>query len=158
MANIFSGSEIVEIGVQIEKNGKDFYETVAGQAKDKKVKDIFLFLAAEEAKHMLVFQKILSQVEKYEPAEAYPGEYFSYMNALAGESVFTQKDKGREIAKKMKSDKEAIEIGINAEKDSIVFYEGVKKVVPVYDHAVIDEVIVQEQGHLKQLLELKERI
>ncbi|MBI4706577.1 MAG: ferritin family protein [Candidatus Omnitrophica bacterium] len=155
MANIFSGSEVVEIGVQIEKNGKDFYEAVAGQSKDKKAKEMFLFLASEEAKHVLVFQKILSQVEKYEPAEAYPGEYFAYMNALASESIFTQKDKGKETAKKIKSDKEAIEIGIGVEKDSIVFYEGMKKVAPGYDHVVIDEVIAQEQGHLAKLLELK---
>ena len=36
MANVFAGSEIVEMGIQIEKNGKDFYETLVGQSKDNK--------------------------------------------------------------------------------------------------------------------------
>lgn len=158
MGNIFAGSEIVEIGVQIEKNGRDFYDTLAQNAKYSKSKDIFKFLSGEEEKHIVVFQKILSSIEKYEPAQSYPGEYFAYMNALAGESVFTQKNKGQELARQAKNDKQAIDIGIGAEKDSIVFYEGMKKVVPEYDQKAIIEVIVQEQGHLKKLLEIKAAI
>jgi rubrerythrin len=155
MGNIFSGSEMVEIGIQIEKNGRDFYNTLASKSKNEKSKNIFEYLAGQEEKHMEVFQGILGSVEKYEPAEAYPGEYSAYMNSLASGSVFTQKDKGKEIAKKLKNEQEAIDIGIKAEKDSIVFYEGMKKVVPEYDQKIIDEVIKQEQGHLKQLQDLK---
>ncbi|MDD5166452.1 MAG: ferritin family protein [Candidatus Omnitrophica bacterium] len=155
MGNIFAGSEIVEIGIQIEKNGRDFYAALAVQSKNPKAKDIFKYLAGQEEAHIAVFQKILASVSKYEPTEAYPGEYFAYMNALAGESVFTQANKGKEIANKVKDDKEAIDIGIGVEKDSIVFYEGMKKVAPEYDRKVINEVIVQEQGHLTQLLDLK---
>jgi len=158
MGNIFAGSEIVEIGIQIEKNGRDFYNTLASQSKNQKAKDIFKYLAGEEEKHILVFQKILSNVEKYEPPESYPGEYFAYMNALASEYVFTQKDKGKEIAQSIKTDKEAVDLGIGFEKDSIIFYGGMKKVVPEYNHKIIDELIAQEQNHLRQLSDLKKSL
>ena len=39
MANIFSGSEIVQIGIQIEKNGRDFYNTLEEQSTNKKGKE-----------------------------------------------------------------------------------------------------------------------
>ena len=155
MGNIFVGSEIVEIGIQIEKNGRDFYNAVAKQSKKQKAREIFQYLAGEEEKHIAVFQKILDSVHKYEPPESYPGEYFAYMNALASEHVFTQKDKGSQIGKNVTGDKEAIELGIGAEKDSIIFYEGMKKVVPEYDHKLINELILQEQSHLRQLSDLK---
>ena len=155
MGNIFSGSEVVEVGIQIEKNGKDFYDTLAVQSKDQKAVGIFKHLAGEEEKHIADFERILNSVVKYEPQEAFPGEYFAYMNDLAGEHVFTQKDKGIEIAKTIKSDKEAVESGIKFEKDSIVFYEGMKKVVPENGLKVIDTLIAQEQQHLKVLSELK---
>lgn len=155
MANIFAGSEIVEIGVQIEKNGRDFYNALVKQSKNSKAIQIFKYLAGEEEKHIVVFQKILDSVEKYEPPESYPGEYFAYMNALASEYIFTQKDKGKEIAKKIKSDKQAVDKGIGFEKDSIIFYEGMKKVVPAYDHKILAELISQEQSHLMQLSDLK---
>lgn len=158
MGNIFAGSEIVELGVQIEKNGRDFYNTLVSQSKIPKAKEVFNYLAGEEEKHIVVFQKILASVEKYEPPESYPGEYFAYMNALASEHIFTQKDKGKAVAQKIKSDQEAVSMGIGFEKDSIIFYEGMKKVVPDYDLKVLDELIAQEQDHLKQLAELKKKI
>ncbi|MFH1889213.1 MAG: ferritin family protein [Candidatus Omnitrophota bacterium] len=155
MGNIFAASEIVEIGIQIEENGRDFYDTLSTQSKNEKSKKIFRYLAKQEEEHKEVFQKLLGSIEKYEPAEAYPGEYFAYMNSLAIASVFTQKDKGKEIAMKVKNEQEAIDIGMQAEKDSIVFYEGMKKVTSEHNHNVVDEVIAQEQEHLRQLLELK---
>jgi len=155
MGNIFAGSEILEIAIQIEKNGRDFYQTMGAQAKSVKAGDIFKFLAGEEEKHIKTFQKILDSIEKYEPQGLDSDDYYAYMNALAGENVFTKKDQGRELAGKIKNDKEAIGLGIQAEKDSIVFYEGIKKAVPDYDRRAIDEVIAQEQGHLRKLLDLK---
>ena len=155
MANIFSGSEIVQIGIQIEKNGRDFYNTLEEQSTNKKGKEIFRYLAREEEKHIKVFEQILSSAENYEPAEAYPGEYSSYMKTLASECVFTQAGKGDELAKKVKSEKEAVEKGIGFEKDSIIFYEGIKKVVLGYSIGLVDQLIVQEQLHLKKLTELR---
>jgi len=158
MGNIFAASEVVELGIQIEKNGRDFYNTLVKQSKNQKVQDIFEYLAGEEEKHIAVFQKILGSLENYQPAEAYPGEYFAYMSALSGEYVFTQINKGEEIAKGINNDKEAVEKGIGFEKDSIIFYAGMKKVVPDYDQKVVDELIAQEQKHLRQLAELKKKI
>jgi len=158
MVNIFAGSEIVELGIQIEKNGRDFYNALVKQSKNQKAKETFRYLAGEEEKHIATFQKILDSVHKYEPPESYPGEYFAYMNALASGYIFTQKHKGDEIAKRTKSDKEAIDLGIGFEKDSILFYEGMKKVVPPYDHKIVDELVAQEQGHLTQLSGLKKKL
>jgi len=155
MGNIFSGSEIVEIGIQIEHNGFDFYNTLSKKTKDLKSKDIFEFLAGEEKKHIAVFQGILGALARYEPPESYPGEYFSYMNALAGEYVFTGKNKGAELAQKIASDLEAINLGIGFEKDSIIFYDGMKKVVPPDEAGVIDQLIKQEEKHLQILMDLK---
>lgn len=158
MGNIFSGSEIVEIGIQIEKNGKDFYNTAAARSKHASSKELFEFLAGEEERHITTFKKILDGLQKYEPPEAYPDEYFAYMNTLASEYVFTQKDKGSEIAKSLKTDKEVVDKGIDFEKDSIIFYEGIKKAVPEYDIKIIDELISQEQVHLQKLTEIRNKI
>src|SRR3989338_5788821 len=155
MGNIFAASEVVEIGIQIEKNGMDFYNTLFNNSNTAKAKEIYKYLAKEEEKHIAVFQKIFDCVEKYELVEAYPGEYFAYMNALASGYVFTQKERGEKIAKGIKSDKEAVETGIGFEKDSIVFYEGMKRMVPEYDQKILRELIAQEESHLMQLTDLK---
>ncbi len=158
MGNIFSGSEIVGIGIQIEKNGRDFYNTLIGQSNNQKVREIFRFLAGEEEKHIKVFQGILDQTQKFEPQGLDADDYFAYMSALAGEHVFTEKEKGEKIAKDIKSDKEAIDKAIRFEEDSIVFYSGMKKIVPEFDVKIIEALVMQEESHLKQLLDMKKLI
>ncbi|MFH0840137.1 MAG: ferritin family protein [Candidatus Omnitrophota bacterium] len=158
MANVFSGSEIVGFGIEIERNGRDFYNTLAAKAQDAKAKDVFKFLEREEEKHIAVFRKILESVKEYEPPETYVGEYFAYMTMLAGEYVFTQADKGKEVAKKITNDKEAIDLGIKFEKESIIFYEGMKKAVPEIQAGIVEKLVEQENAHLFKLLKLKSGI
>lgn len=158
MGNIFTGSEIVEMGIQIERNGRDFYNAVAKKSKLPRVEKVFKFLAGEEEKHIAVFQKILAAIQKYEPAGLDSDDYYAYMNALASEHIFTKKNKGAQVAKAIKSNKEAIEKGIGLEEDSIVFYQGMKNVVPEYDYKVLEGLIAQEQQHLMKLINLKKGI
>jgi rubrerythrin len=155
MAGVFSLSEIVELGIQIEINGRDFYRAVLERPLDQKARDIFGLLGKEEERHIADFQKILDSVAAYEPRESYPEEYFAYMNALASEHVFTQKDKGREIAGKIKADREAVELGIGFEKDSILFYEEMKRMVSKKEQKTVQMLIEAEKGHLRKLSELK---
>jgi rubrerythrin len=154
MGNIFSASEILEIGIQIEINGRAFYEALAAKAKGKVAGEIFSFLAGEEERHIGVFEGMLAKAQRNVPAESYPQEFSEYMKELAGEHVFTRKGSGEEAAKAIRSDKEAVEKGIGFEKDSIVFYEGIKKSVPAYDQKIIDGIIEQEKIHLVKLTEL----
>ena len=59
MGNIFSGSEVIELGIQIEKNGRDFYNSIAANSKTESSRKAFLKLAGEEEKHITVFQGML---------------------------------------------------------------------------------------------------
>lgn len=158
MGNIFSGSEVVEMGIQIEKNGRDFYDGALKLSKNPKAKETFGFLRGEEEKHIKTFEGMLSKVKKYEPSEAYPGEYFSYLKTLSEEYVFTKKDKGMEAAKEIKTDTEGVDLGIKFENESISFYEGMKKVVLEGEQKIIDKLIEEEQSHLKKLTELKKTL
>lgn len=158
MANIFAGSEIVEIGIEIEKNGKDFYDVLAKQSKNKKAAELFKFLAGEEERHIAVFKKILDSVERYIPQESYTGEYSAYMKALGGEYVFTKKDKGSAIAKKINNDKEAVDMGIGFEKDSILFYIEMNQSVQEDGHEAIERLIREERSHLEKLTALKKTL
>jgi len=155
MGIFFSVSEVVQMGIQIEKNGKDFYSRVAELAKTEKVKEAFLFLEGEEEKHIKVFKEILSGVEKYEPPESYPEEYFSYLKALSEDYVFTKEKMGEEMARRSRDEREAIEAGIGFEKDSILFYQEMKNLVKRETHEIINRLINEEKKHLTKLYQLK---
>ena len=154
MSNIFSAAEVVEMGIKIEENGKSFYDTVAKKSKNKNAQQAFELLAGEEENHIKRFEAILSQVKKYEPPEAYTEDYFSYIKSLSSEYVFTSKDKGEETAKDAKTDKEAVELGIGFEKQSILFYEEMKKFVLEGEQKVVDKLLEEEKEHLRKLSDL----
>jgi len=158
MVNVFSASEVVEMGIRIEENGRDFYNGVSDLSKSPDAKQVFKLLASEEKDHIKRFENILSNVKKYEPSEAYPNEYFAYIKSLSGEHVFTKEKRGSEIAKKIKTEPEAIELGIGFEKDSILFYQEMKKFVLEPEQGIIEKLLEEEKRHLRMLVELRIKV
>ena len=155
MEKSFSGCEIAELGIEIEKNGRDFYQVLAGNASDGKLKDTLMTLSRAEDRHITTFQKIFEDASCDHSSEgSYPEEYFSYINALASQYVFTQKDKGAEIAKGIKTSEEGLEMAIGFEKDSILFFEEMKKLVPEKSRSLVDALIQEEKKHLWDLTTL----
>lgn len=147
----FTGRDIIEMGLQIEKNGKAYYEEVLKCAKSQKAKDIFRHLGEEENGHIHFFQKLLGKAEQEEIAESYPGEYHDYMEQLSALHVFTKEGKGKEVACKIKTEQEALQTAVLFEKDSILFYYEMKNFSGEKDKKLIDEIIKEEQSHLTKL-------
>jgi rubrerythrin len=55
----------------------------------------------------------------------------------------------------MKDPKEAIDVGITMEKDTILLYEMLRKFMSASGEEVVDRILSQEYTHLKDLYELK---
>ncbi len=155
MAIFFKVSEIYQFAIKIEENGEKFYREQAKKAKLNEVREIFSFLADEEVKHKKVFEELLSKIEKYQPPEIYPGEYFSYLKAYAEEFIFP---KGVEREVESQDPVSAIEFGIRRELDSIMYYLEMKGVVPETQHAELDKIIEQERAHFIKLSNLKKKL
>ena len=158
MEKRFSGCEIAEMGIHIEENGRDFYNSLDGKSENWPVKRIFRYLADEETKHIDVFKQIFDSQCEREPRESYPEEYFSYMKALAGDYVFTRKNKGSEMAKGIKKCMDALNAGIGFEKESITFYEGMKRIVSGKSKTLVERLIGEEQKHLERLSDMKKEM
>ena len=119
MEDSYSGCEIVDIAIQMEKNGHDFYSSFAQKAKEQAAKVIFNFLAEEESKHAEVFKKILFGLKNRGNTGIFNEEYFDYMNALAKKHVFKDKDKVLTFVKNTVTDKDAVDMGIKAVEEDM---------------------------------------
>ena len=155
MADLFTAAEVAELGIQIEKNGCAFYRKLAEKTKNEDTQQIFQYLAEEEKRHIVAFQKIHDAVQEYEPEELYPDEYFAYMRDLASEHVFAQIGVGTARAEEIDDDLQAIELALRFENESISFFEAMKKLVIERDVAIIESLIVQERRHVEKLNLLK---
>ncbi|MGD9116391.1 MAG: ferritin family protein [Dehalococcoidia bacterium] len=158
MSIIFSGSELVEIAIGIEKNGAAFYQALADRTRNDQTRAIYEHLAEEEIKHQNTFQNMLKTVGEYQPPSDYAEDYRLYLKSLVDSSVFTDTAHAQQIAARVNSEAEALDIGIRAEKDSILFYTEMKDIVKPVDQKVILNIINQEREHLAQLTQLKKSI
>jgi rubrerythrin len=158
MGVFFTGSELLNIAISIEKNGAAFYGSLVELAGDGEAREMYRQLAAKEREHMDIFQKMLASVADYQPPETFTEEYDAYLKALVDSAVFTNDQVARETAQKAGSDMEAIQIGLRAEKDSIIFYYEMREVVRKQEREAVDRIIEEEKSHVRQLLDLQKRL
>ncbi len=158
MSISFSGSELINIAVGIERRGIAFYDTMAKSTGNTVARDAFQYLADMERQHIQIFQGMLGEADKYQIPETYAGEYAAYLQALVDSAVFTDDLFTSELASRADSDIEAIELAIGAEKDSILFYYEMKEIMPQPAQPMVNRIITEEKSHLEQLSELKKKL
>ncbi len=158
MSILFAGSELLEIALGIERNGTAFYQALADKTRNKDAKAIYDYLVNEEKKHLNTFQGILNTVGQYQPPEDYAEEYMLYLKSLVDNSVFSNTTEAQQKAEKISSEIEALDTGVQAEKDSILFYTEMQNFVRQPDQKIILNIIDEEKAHLRQLAQLKQML
>ena len=158
MSISFSGSELIDVAISIERRGIAFYDIMAKSTDNPMARDVFQHLADMERQHIQIFQGMLDEADKYQSSEAYAGEYAGYLQALVDSAVFTDEVIASEMASKTDSDIEALELAIGAERDSILFYYEMRDIMPQRAHPTVTKIIAEEKSHLRQLSELKKML
>jgi len=135
----FRGSELLEMALGIEINGAAFYQTLADKTQNSDAKAIYNYLAVQERKHIDAFQGM-------------------YLKSLVDNSVFTNVAEAQQKAEAISSEIEAIDTGIQAEKDSILLYMEMHGFVRQPDQNIVLDIIGEEKTHLRQLSQLKQTL
>ena len=152
--------EAFDIAGQIERNGARFYRRAAGIVDDASAGQTLLKLAEWEVEHEKQFAGMKDRISQSDfiSAGAGGGETLPDPKAMAGLAVFgLRADPAFEIARGA-SVEEIVRKAVEMEKDSIVFYEGLKDFVSVgAGREKIDDIIQEEMRHIGILYEsLKE--
>lgn len=157
MAFDFNADDVFEIAGQIEKNGAEFYQKASETIPDARYKKFLLDLATMELFHEKTFAEMraaLSEKEKQPTVFDPNDEAVLYLKALADMRVFYQKQID------LSSIEAILMAALAAEKDSIVFYLGMKDLVPEkLGRDRIDAIINEEKQHVRllgsELIDLK---
>jgi rubrerythrin len=157
MSYDFTADDIFEMAEQLERNGAKFYRDAAENAGDASAKELLTGLAAMEDAHEKTFAQLRAELtDKEKSATVFDprGESVLYLRALADTRVFFKKEM------EVSSMENILKSAITAEKDSILFYLGMKDLVPdKFGKDRLDEIIREEMGHIrilsKELISLK---
>ena len=146
---MFTIREIVDMAIQLEQNAETFYRAALTEMSTESLKPVLVCLADEERNHAEWFEKLKSVAEQVE-ARGQRGEISS---AAARNLVGEQKFSLAEVdLSKIKSVKDLIELAIEHEKDTIIFYQMLQSFVD--DPEIVkelDEIIAEEEQHIKLL-------
>lgn len=149
MSYDFNANDVFEMAEQIERNGAVFYRKAAADIADPGAKNFLLDLAAMEDNHEKTFagmRKGLTQAEKVQTVFDPDNEAAAYLKALADTRIFFQKEIDTSSLQAI------LKAAILAEKDSIVFYLGMKDLVPEpLGQSRLDGIIKEEMSHIKLL-------
>jgi len=147
----FNAEEIIGLAVEIEKQGQKFYEIAAAQVEDAEVKKIFELLVGEEKQHIADFESLGAQLPSdFVPNESYVGEYGDYIKALIDNHVFNHNNIEKFIPG-ISVAREALAVAFRFEKDSILIFQELYKVVDDAGKEVLGKLIEQEKQHIKKL-------
>jgi len=155
MGITFNPDEILQMAEQIERNAGKFYRQAAGRAKDRSTRGLFEELAAMEDGHLQVFSAMRARLteRQKEPTVFDPDDQIGlYLQAMADAKGIEGKIgpdmelTGNETAEQV------LNIALNAEHNSVVFYVGLKALVKAdEDRHQVEQVIQEEMGHIATL-------
>ncbi|EKE01536.1 MAG: rubrerythrin [uncultured bacterium] len=155
MTKLFYLSEIVKFAIEKEKESIALYKELSEKVSNNNMKDLFHQLMLDEEKHEDFYVNLLKTV----PQEQSPGvkeneEYDAYMQEL----IFTSRAVPHLRLENLTDIKSALDYAAAREKDSIVFYVGLKNYLPEHNKEKIDPIINEESRHMAKLLFLKKHM
>ncbi len=156
-----NGHETLQIAEKIERNGAKFYRKAAVVCGDPEACRLFVKLAQWEARHIEVFRQMREELaeQSWELGRFTPDRLNGVdAQAMAGLAVFGIRAEPADELSGRETRDEILRMAIEKEKDSIVYYTGLKDFVPrEADKDVIADIIQEEMKHVRILIQSLEQ-
>ena len=151
----FNADEIFEIAQQIERNGARFYRKAADSIDQPGQARLLRELADMEDNHLRVFTEMRSRLTQGDnrPTVADPNDEAAlYLQSVANGHVFDVTRDPSDFLTGLESTRDVLEQALEIEKDSVVFYVGIREQVPLnLGKNNMSGIIRQELGHVARL-------
>ncbi len=155
MSIVFNADEALAMAVQIERNGVKFYRRAAEIVEAEAVRKLLADLAEWEEGHEKLFESVraeLSDDEKLSTAFDPDGEAELFLMAMADTHVFNVNKDAPDLFKGGESAEDIVNTALDFERDSILFFMGMAKMVPErLGNEKVQKIIDEEISHVAYL-------
>lgn len=149
MAEQFRLEDLFNVMIELESVGNIQYTRMRDISENPKVKGLFEELAQAELSHKLIYEHLKFKAVHYN-VEVVNEDYLMYVKVLLDNTIEFIRG-----VKKIEADEQGYDVAVQLEHDTIEFLETLKKVLDPSFHQTLDEIIAQEEGHLKTLEMIK---
>ena len=155
MALAYNADEICGIAVELERNGYKFYMRAAQQFENESARSVLQTLADWELKHEQLFIAMREEIaaEGGAPQDFDPdGEVGLYLKSIADGHVFDLSLDPSQALSGCRTMADVLTIAVGLEKDAIIFYLGLRDLVPQkLGRDRIEGIVQEEMKHVRIL-------
>jgi rubrerythrin len=147
MGKAYDAKRLINTIVINEEKTNELYQSLAHQMKDAKAKALFEKLAKDEARHKMIYSKLLENLPNDGMVNLSEEEAL-YTDTLIEANVFTNDKVRKRFAKE-----DALILAEKVERDGIMFIDQLRS---IYPDLAVDELAVimsEEKKHLKFVLD-----
>ena len=162
MAIVFNTDEVFEMAIRIENNGAAFYRKAASLQSDTKNQKFLESLANMEDQHKRIFTEMRTTLTEKDKSPKVFDPYDEVSQYLAAMADNMGGEGSPSVAESLTGNEtleEILQTAVGLEKDSILFYLGIKDLIPSRSgQDRIDDIIKEERRHVIQLSNLLEKL
>jgi len=137
---------VIDFAMKAEKEGIAFYTRAAKKFNDKELKEVFMTLAKEEAKHLESFIGIKAKAENKGTDQCFRSDNVSdYLSMILREGLFPRGDSMTKRLEKVNTVYDACVIAMDAEKIAVMLYSELAKLSKDKDQKKLLENIAKEE-------------
>jgi len=148
------GDEVIQMAIQMEETGRDFYEAIGSATTDSEMQDLCRRLAADEANHREVFRRIRSELARQGKTILLRDDQIAEARRAAKEGILPNRETIRNVVT-TGNVADLLAVATQMERDAIRFYSSIAGNVP--DRTAVQVVIQEEQAHLRVLSAANDR-
>lgn len=149
---MFSLGEIIDLAIQVEENGEKSYRKAQKEVKNRDLASVLEWLADDEKAHVKWFHDLKEGIDEKIEDVRLEEMGREILGSVLGEQSFSMDDAD---FSKIKDVNALLELSLEFERDTILFYEMIKAFVD--DEKVsagLDRIICEENAHVKKLEEM----
>ena len=146
---MFSVPEILDLAIQLEKNGESVYRNAVDEVTEPDLVSLLLWMADEEVRHRRWFSEVKKNFETHSINPFMEEMSRQVFSGMLGDKSFSHRNV--DFSKVERLD-ELVDIFIEFEEDTVLFYE---TLIPfIEDNDTLEhlkKIIDEENNHVKKL-------
>jgi rubrerythrin len=148
---MFSSADIIDLAIQIEKNGEKVYRNALEGVQNQSVASILQWLADEEVEHAKWFSELKQAVRKVPVDRRLEDMGRDILQGILGEESFSLKEADLQ---NLGSIENLINLAIEFERDTVLFFEMFESFLEDRESLEhLNKIIEEEKRHIQVLEE-----
>lgn len=153
---MFTIQEIIELAIQLERNGEKFCREALKKDIDSELADMFRWMAEEESKHIEWFERLKRTVPVMSKESQMEKMSRAVLSGILGDQRFSLSDMD---SKQISDVDDLVAKLIEFENDTVLFYEMIRTAVnDEQTLKYLDKIIQEEKQHSRKLTAYVENV